>query len=164
MKDSSSISWHVQWVEYSQYDKWKDKSFPRMIRGYNGKRQLIEVEFDEIKPLPELPADFFAAPKDATVWLDCGKGSAWKLKNSVPPQYPQDLRRRGMEGAVAIYAVIEEDGHLSNVSIAKSAGREFDNAAGWAVTQWTYERTDVCADSKGRSEVVLEIFFNIQQH
>jgi len=162
-KDSSPILWNVQWVEYSQYTKWEDKSYPRSIRGYNGKHQVFDVQFDEIRPAPQDAANSFIPPKDATTWLDCSDGPAWKLKNRISPVYPPDLRQRRRDGAVALYVVIEEDGHLSQVSLATSAEKEFDDAAGSAVAQWTYERTGACADSKGRSEQIISVFFSIDQ-
>jgi TonB family protein len=161
--DSSPISWRVQRIEYSQYEKWQGKSYPRTIRGFNGKRLLVEVKFDQIKLLAEPSTDLFAKPKDAAAWLDCDESVAWRAKSKLQPIYPPEVRRRGGEGAVSLYVVIEEDGHLSNISIANSAGKELDDAAASAVAQWTYERSDACPDSKGRAEALVDVFFTIQR-
>ncbi len=162
-KTSDPVSWVIVWEEYSQFQQWAGKSFPRTLRGFNGKQKVIEVQFDEIKPLPQLPADFFTPPKDATVWIDCADGEAWKAVKQEQPVYPQSGRLLGTEGTVIIYAVIEENGHLSNLHFAHSTGTELDQAAGNAVSQWLYERTTGCKDSRGRTETVIRVVFSLQR-
>jgi TonB family protein len=161
-KNSSEVPWRVQWREYSQFQQWGDKSFPRTLRGYNGKHLIIELKLDETASAPQLAPNFFDAAKDATVWDDCPDRAAWKVKERKQPAYPQSARARGVQGTVVLYAIIEEDGHLSNVRIVQSAGTELDQSAVNSVSQWRYERTDSCARSRGRTEIQIDIMFWLQ--
>jgi TonB family protein len=148
--------------EYSQFQQWAGKSFPRTLRGFNGKQPVIEVQLEEVKPIPQLPPDFFSPPKDASVWSDCADGEIWKVKDQVLPAYPRSAQQRKAQGTVILYAVIEDDGHVSNLRIALSAGTDLDQAAAHALSKWRYERTTGCLDSKGRTESLIEVNFSLE--
>lgn len=158
----SQAPWVVGHREYSNYAKWGDRYYPRRISGYNGKELLMEAEFDEIKPLPELPKNFFDVPKDSSVWLDCSAVEAWKLKDKVQPIYPQDARTRRVQGTVVVYAVTEENGQTSNLAIANSVDKALDDSAMSAISKWRYERTDACPNAQGRSEAMVEVVYSLQ--
>lgn len=162
-KDSSEVPWKPPSHEYSQFQEWSGKSFPRTVRGFNGKRLVVEVQLDEIKPLPQLPPNYFHPPQNATVWCECTDGAVWKIKDRMQPVYPSSARMRGNQGTVSLYAVIEEDGHISNLRVLHSAGTELDQAAISAVSHWRYERTTNCVDSKGRTESSIDIIFWLER-
>lgn len=93
---------------------------------------------------------------------DCPDIEPVKIKDRIPPVYPQSARARGVQGTVILYAVIEEDGHISDLKIVHSAGTELDQAAASAVSHWRYERTSGCADLKGRAETLIDVIFWLQ--
>lgn len=162
-KDESPVPWRIQRREYSDYSKWQDKVYPRTIRGYNGEHLVTEIRFAEIKAFAGALPDFLAKPKDATVWLDCPAEEAWKLDDRVQPIYPSDARMAKIQGTVVLYAITEEDGHLSELSLANSANKSLDGAAAAAVTKWVYLRTDACAGARGKSEVMIDVTFSIRE-
>jgi len=161
--DSSDIPWRVQWEEYSQYQQWAGKSYPRMLRGFNGKRLVIEVQLDELTPPPQLPQNYFDPPKEATVWSGCPHGELWKLKDRVVPVYPPPARMQGEEGTVILYARIEEDGHVSNLHIVHSAAADLDQAAAYAVSRWRYEPTPACVNFRGPAETLIDVIFTLRR-
>lgn len=149
--------------EYSQFQEWAGKIYPRTMRGFDGKQPLFEVQLEEIKALPELPSDFFTPPKDSIPWADCVGGSMWKIKEKVQPVYPESVRSRGIEGLVVLYVVIEEDGTVSNLRTAYPTGSPLDQAAASAVSRWRYVR-DACPGAVGRTETLIDVFFELRHH
>jgi protein TonB len=66
------------------------------------------------------------------------------------PAYPPDLQRAGIEGVAVVRVVVEEDGTVSDASIARTSGHAgFDEAAVASLRAWRFEppgrrvRTDV---------------------
>ena len=65
----------------------------------------------------------------------------------VPPKYPKDASRYGVEGEVLLLAIIEEDGSVGRLSVISTRATrheslyrpQFEQAAIDAVSQWRYE-------------------------
>jgi TonB family protein len=161
-KNSDEVPWRVVWQEFSRYQPRGSKSFPRTLRGYNGKQLVLEVQLEEISSAAQTTPTFFDPPKEASVWSDCADLEEWKVKDQTQPAYPQSARMRGAQGTVILYAVIEDDGHVSNLRMAHSAGTELDQAAASAVSHWRYARTSGCADVTGRTETFIDVIFSLQ--
>jgi len=147
--------------EYSQFQQWEGKIYPRTMRGFDGKQLLFEVQLEEIKTLSDLSPDFFAPPKDSVLWADCTEGRMWKIKERAQPVYPESARTRGIEGIVVLYGVIEADGTVSSLSPAYPTGTELDQAATSAVSRWRYVR-DACPEAAGRTETVIDVIFELR--
>jgi protein TonB len=63
-----------------------------------------------------------------------------KLLRSVPPDYPEDARRRKLEGSVDLAFVVGADGKVKDVEVAQStAPGVFDAEAIAAVKRWRYD-------------------------
>ncbi len=160
---SSDVPWRVALEEYSEFQQWAGKSFPRLLRGLNGKQLVVEVRLNAITPLPQLPVDYFTPPKDATTWGYCAGGELWKLKDAIMPKYPPSERSQGREGTVILYARIEVNGHVSNLRLVNSPDPILGRAAEEAISQWIYEKTPGCASSSGPTETLIDVIFALQQ-
>jgi len=58
----------------------------------------------------------------------------------VRPVYPESARRAGIQGTTLLRIHIEVDGHVSAVSVQRSAGHQsLDEAAAEAVRRWRFE-------------------------
>jgi len=58
----------------------------------------------------------------------------------VRPVYPESARRAGIQGTTLLRIHIEADGHVSDVSVQRSAGHQsLDEAAAEAVRRWRFE-------------------------
>jgi len=58
------------------------------------------------------------------------------IESMVEPVYPEDLHSRGVEGRVALMALVDTTGHVSEVTVVGGTGeREFETAAVDAVWQ-----------------------------
>jgi len=164
----SAIPWKFVWQEYANFQEWSGKRFPRLMRGYNGKRVVVEVQFDEIKPAPKLAADVFAPENGATDWAYCSGDSMWKLKDGARvPVYPDQALMHNTRGTVVLYVVIGEDGRVSHLNVIKSspfmygdfkpAGLDLNQSALAAVSQWRYEHTPSCQAVHGPKETFIEV-------
>jgi TonB family protein len=78
-----------------------------------------------------------------------------KLVQKVPPQYPPDAKREGVEGTVILDAVIAKDGSVRETRVKQQADARLVSAARAAVEQWRYEPV---RDPKGEP---IEVIFSV---
>jgi periplasmic protein TonB len=57
----------------------------------------------------------------------------------VPPNYPADLKRKGVEGFVEVGFIVDENGMVQNAHVLSSSQREFEQAAVLAVAKWKFK-------------------------
>ncbi|PJG45708.1 hypothetical protein CAF53_23725 [Sphingobium sp. LB126] len=93
------------------------------------------------KPEPALPAPVEAdeprpaAPPAAKALANLNT----RLLSTESPRYPMESRRRREAGIVVLLVVVDEQGSVSDISIAKSSGFErLDKAALSAVRRWRW--------------------------
>lgn len=58
---------------------------------------------------------------------------------TVAPAYPHDLRNQGVSGMVAVSVLIDDQGNVTEKSVAKSSHPGFEQAALDAVSQWKFK-------------------------
>ena len=56
-----------------------------------------------------------------------------------PPEYPNDAKRLGTSGVVAVSIVIDEAGKVFSAQVIKSSNPDFDAPALAAVKKWTFK-------------------------
>ena len=56
-----------------------------------------------------------------------------------PPQYPTDLRRRGIAGIVTVEFVVDTTGRVVNPRVTSSPNRQLNEPAIAAIRQWRFE-------------------------
>lgn len=62
-----------------------------------------------------------------------------KLKRSVPPRYTADALSAGIQGTVALRAIVEKDGRVREVIVVRSLERGLDAEAVRAAKQFQFE-------------------------
>jgi protein TonB len=78
----------------------------------------------------------------------------------VNPDYPEELRRKKISGAVAVEFVVSENGKPEELTVKHSSNHIFDRLAVDAVKQWRFEPARV--DGKPAPvHVSVEINFNL---
>ena len=91
--------------------------------------------FDELRhKSSDIPA---AARSNKPVKLG-GNVASGRLLKRVPPVYPEDARRGYIQGTVRLLAVIQEDGSVGELRVAKGVC-SLSKAAMDAVKQWRYQ-------------------------
>lgn len=146
---------------FSDFQAIGAKRFPTNLRGFNGKKLLVDIHVDELKEAPDLDSKLFVAPEGASRWLSCPLPAGSKMKNRVQPSYPQAFRNRGEQGVVTFDGVIGEDGKISKLFLIQSAGADLDKSAAAAVSQWVYEQP-LCDGASGPLETTIDIIFTLQ--
>ena len=77
-----------------------------------------------------------------------------------PPKHPDNLRREGVSGIVAVVLVIDSSGKVSDATISKSTHADFEEPTLAAVKNWRFKPA-----TKGGQpcavKVTLPIHFNI---
>lgn len=63
------------------------------------------------------------------------------------PVYPEEMRSQGISGMVKLEVLIDKDGQVRQVSILKSAGKYFDEAARQAILASTFYPAKVDSES-----------------
>jgi len=67
-----------------------------------------------------------------------GSGEGLTLLNKVTPVYPRMMETARIPGVVVVEAIIHRDGSIGDVTVVKSTGDAFSQAAIAAVKQWRY--------------------------
>jgi len=62
-----------------------------------------------------------------------------KVISRVKPVYPEDARKKGLEGIVVCQVVITTEGAVSNVKVVKASDEVFEQPTVDALRQWTFE-------------------------
>ncbi len=62
-----------------------------------------------------------------------------ELLSSVPPAYPETLRRARVEGAVTLALVLDDAGRVQDLRVESSTHKEFEAAALEAVRRWKFK-------------------------
>ena len=65
--------------------------------------------------------------------------TAPKVVTKVDPEYPAELRRRGIEGTVVVEAIIDTRGIPRNVRVVMTDNVELSDLARRAVEQWRFQ-------------------------
>jgi TonB family protein len=60
------------------------------------------------------------------------------LLTEIKPEYPEDARRRGVEGEVEMEIVVRRDGSVGDVRILKGLTAGLNDRAAQAVRQWRF--------------------------
>jgi TonB family protein len=63
-----------------------------------------------------------------------------KVVHAVPPKYPEDARKKNIQGAVKLDVVIGENGKVESAKVTDGP-KELSKAAVSAVKHWRYEPT-----------------------
>jgi len=58
---------------------------------------------------------------------------------TVPPDYPDELRREGVSGLVMVKCTIDEHGNVTTAEVEKSSNGAFEKPAVTAVKKWKFK-------------------------
>ncbi len=112
--------------------------------------------------LAETPAFQFPSDSDMTGIQE----KDWKnpkLIKLVQPEYPLVAKEKGIAGTVAVEAVIDTNGRITEARVIHSAHDLLDKAALEAVKQWTYEPMEING-TPVRSMMTVVCRFNLDEN
>lgn len=103
----------------------------------NRKTLLVGTLVCFIAGLGAAPAP--AADEKQPVRYDEDTMSEPKAIHKVPPKYPEDARKEGVQGSVVLEATIAEDGSVRETRVVTGDDTRLVEAARHAVGQWRFE-------------------------
>ena len=86
--------------------------------------------------------------------------AAPKFRERAEPVYPESMRRDGREGVVVLEVEVDESGRAAAVTVAESAGPEFDAAAVAAVRSSLFEPARI-GDTPVRVRIRIPVTFRL---
>lgn len=114
-----------------------------------------------VSPPPEPPAATLTPAPSVTpsepiaTSRPAGEGETPVLR--VPPKYPSQARRQGLEGTVRLNVDIDADGRVLTIAVAGSSGHAcLDEAARQAVARWHF-----AAGTAGGRQTTVAIVFRL---
>jgi TonB family protein len=148
-------------VEYSDFTAMENRVFPRRIRALSGRKTVAALTVENIAKIENLNSASFDNLQGAQFWRTCGDDlQKAKVLNPVQPQYPANTRANHVQGRVAFFAVIEENGSLSQITLIHPAEAELEKAAFQAISQWRYQPS-TCAGVPIRVETMISTDFSL---
>jgi TonB family protein len=96
------------------------------------------VKVLEITEVKEVNTALFNPPPDAALWPQCDDMQDAQPVERVPLNY-SPVTRIIVAKRVILYAVVEEDGSLSHVTVIQGANPDMNTAAAEAFRRWRYK-------------------------
>jgi len=149
-------------IEYSEFNKIGDRRIPFEVRALRDRTVVAAVKVLEVKPTTDEDPALFIAPTYSERWTQCDEIATPELLNRVHPNYPPTARRNGEQGRVIFYAVIEEDGTLSHLTLIQRATPTLESSAAEALRQWRYKPA-ACGQIPIRTETSLPVDFWLER-
>ena len=100
----------------------------------------------------------------APVHFSVGGMTRPEIIHQVQPRYPEVAQRAGIQGAVIVEAIIDEQGYVTNVRVLKGLSMGLKQAAVEAIQQWRFK--PATQESTGKAVKVyytLTVNFTIQR-
>jgi len=79
-----------------------------------------------------------------------------------PPEYPSQLRREGITGVVAVKALIDETGSVTECTVVKSTNPGFDEAAMEALKKWKFKPAQKDGNPV-KAKLIIPIQFQVNE-
>jgi TonB family protein len=147
-------------VEYHDYAPFGNARLPRDVKFYDSETLVAQATLAQVAKA-NLAPDAFNAPTGATETPTCSGRTLPHIRSKLPPTYPPAARNQRIQGTVAIYARIKEDGSLSDLHVVEDAGQLLDESAVRAVSQWKYEPAH-CGNKGVPTETVITVHYTLQ--
>lgn len=147
------------YFEFSQYEKFGEKVFPREMVVQLDHKQVLEARVESLAPPVAA-----AVPPHSPSAIRLSRCERWEPGipvKKVPPRYPDSARFAHQEGTVVLYALLLPDGSVKHLKLLQSAGSALDQSAVEAVQQWVYAPSD-CTDSPFPTEIQISVNYRLQ--
>jgi TonB family protein len=142
---------------YSNYEKFGDKIFPKLVRCTNDPEGDIELTITKLVAESSTDPSLFARPPGTIEKLACEKTTPPKAISTPDPQYPPHQKGRA---TVMVSTLVGEDGNPKDLQVVRSAGPDFDQAALNAARQWRF-KPPTCDGTPIQARINIEIVFNM---
>jgi TonB family protein len=118
---------------YRNYEKFGDRLFPRVLRCFSKAGENVQLTIAKLIPESSPDEALFARPADAIEIGNCPTViTRPETVHTLYPAYPGNV-------TVVLSTIIGEDGSPRDSKIARSAGKNFDQAALDALRNWRFK-------------------------
>jgi TonB family protein len=124
--------------EYSDYQKFGEKFFPRAIHCFAGSKPKFEETLLELAPQSSLDAASFA-PLEGGTESAAGCQGIVKAPHPVYTPDPAPISRDHSKNTVVLWLTVGTDGETHDVRVARSVDEASDKAAMEAVRRWRFK-------------------------
>ncbi len=151
--DNSSV---LHSCQYSKYESFGDRLFPRSIHCSNVPGSDINFTITKIAADPSPDNTLFVKPAGAVETRNClGTVTAPRAVVSPDPAYPAS---HSDIATVVLWLIVGEDGNPRDAQIARSAGKDFDKEALSAIRGWRF-KPSTCDGDPVAAQVNVEMTF-----
>jgi TonB family protein len=142
--------------EYSNYQSFADKSFPRAISCFQGQRMTLTgtLELTPLTPDPSL----FTPPEGAKESVNCLDSPVIAPKATFAPDPAYPKGQGHPDHPVVFWMVVGTDGRPRDLKVVRSINDAFDNAALEAIKRWTFQPAS-CAGQPLAVQINVEMTF-----
>lgn len=153
-------SFHIadQTCEYSDYQKFGEKTFPRDIRCFDGGKPKSEIRVVELAAAENLSADLFLPLEGGKESFNCA--GTMKLPRPLHTPDPRPPRMKNPDHPVVLKVLLGKNGKPRDISVVRSIDKDFDDAARSAVRWWKFEPAS-CDGEVIETEITVEVEFSI---
>jgi TonB family protein len=145
--------------EYSDFVSWAGKSFPGSIRVLDEGKTVREIRVERLDDEPLEPA-LFTPAAGAVAREGCLDPDLPEIQEHIFPDYPDEAKRRRIQGTVSVYALIGADGRVYNVVILRSADPSLAASTLETVQRWRFNPA-TCGSTPVETETVIEMSFHL---
>lgn len=147
-------------LEFGAFNSVAGKLVPYEARAWRGRKVIASVKVVEVSKISGENSGRFTIPENAEYWSHCDDMRKPELVEKVLPKYSPSARQNHEEGRVSLYAVIEADGSLSDITLLNQATPSLEAATLEAVRHWRYKPA-TCGQVPVRLETRITTEFRI---
>ncbi len=147
--------------EYGEYQKFGERSFPRVVRCFDGGTLKSEIRVLDLSVLNNSKPELFTQPVGAEESVNCiGPLNAPKPVYDPDPKSP---RPEGFANPVALGLTVGKDGIPRDIKVLRSIDKDFDKAAVDAVRGWKFEPGN-CDGNPVETQIGAQIKFELKRN
>lgn len=90
-----------------------------------------------VRPAPTVPSTLPPEKDESTVWI--GADVPPRPIQREPPEYPLQLRAKGVQGKVRVGFIVDSEGNVRSPTILSSSHRDFEAPVLAAIAHWRFE-------------------------
>jgi TonB family protein len=148
-----------QTCQYSEYQDFGGKMFPRLVRCFSGSKLASEIRVTELSKSNDFGAELFVEPDGAQETVNCQLVP--KAPKPIFTPGPTLPRRENPAHPVVLRVVVGKDGKPRDMSVVRSIDKAFDGAAMDAVRRWKFEPAK-CGAEPMEATINVQVEFRVQ--
>lgn len=144
-------------IEFGGFQSVGGKLVPFDVRAFKDGQTIATMKILETTELKDVDPAFFTPPSDAVLWPQCEDMQVAEPSERVQPNYSPATRMIAPRRLI-LYAVVEENGSLSHVTVIQAARPDMNTAALEAFRRWRYKPAK-CGQTPIRAETSMYFDF-----